>query len=125
MKFIDNLVGSQIIDMCEKSITVKTKNGQTLQFDFICEQGDCCGYAEIKNTLYFKPDDNNNPVITNLVMRTEEKDCCKEVILILFGEYKALADYRFECGSGSGWCYGATISVACKIVPDVEELCSW
>lgn len=121
-KTFDNLIGCQIIDINEDSITVR-KRDELYDISFDKYDGDCCGYAEIKKELFFEPNNENNPVITNWATSEEENDYSQIVTLTLFGMKKPLVKYEFECGSGSGWGYGATIQINCRDAN--ETLCSW
>lgn len=130
-KAFDNLIGCQIIDITENSITVRKRDElyeligyeDTYDISFDKYDGDCCGYAEITKELFFEPNNENNPVITNWTASEEENDSSQVVTLTLFGMKKPLVKYEFECSSGSGWCYGATIQVNCRDAN--ETLCSW
>lgn len=130
-KAFDNLIGCQIIDINEDSITVRKREGiyesiskeDIYNISFHKCDGDCCGYAEITKELFFEPNNENNSVITNWTSSEEENSCSQVVTLTLFGLKKPLVKYEFECGSGSGWCYGATIQINCQDVN--ETLCSW
>lgn len=121
-KAFDNLMGCQIIDITEDSIAVR-KRDELYDISFDKNNGDCCGYAEITKELFFEPNNENNPVITNWTTSEEEDGYSQIVTLTLFGMKKPLVKYEFECGSGSGWCYGATIQINCRDAN--ETLCSW
>lgn len=124
-KFQDALIGCQLIKLDDEHMIVKTPSGELIPFEFTLYHGDCCGYAEITNTLLYASSDKNNPVITK-VERDEDSDGYSEtVVLTLFGIDKDLATVKTTCGSGSGWCYGATVSVQCKPLNICETICEW
>ena len=125
-KMLDKLVGAQIITLNEDAIVVKDKNGETFNISFYANHGDCCGYADITKELFFKPNDKNNPIITNWEW-DEHEGGSQTVILTLYGLHKLLAEYEFKCGSGSGWCYGATITAMCTLENELKEtkICRW
>ena len=62
MTLID-LVGFQLVSLNDENMVVQ-KDEKTYVISFECSDGDCCGSAEIKHTLYFEPNDFfSNPVI--------------------------------------------------------------
>lgn len=125
-EMFNKLIGAQIASLSEDAIVVQDKNGETFNISFYTDNGDCCGYANISKTLFFKPNNENNPVITNWTY-DERRYGSQTVILTLYGLNKPLAEYEFECGSGSGWCYGATITAMCTLKNELKEteICGW
>ncbi len=125
-EMFDKLIGAQVVTLSKDEIVVKNKNGETFDISFYTDDGDCCGYANITKELFFEPNDKNNPIITNWEWEEQESGS-QTVILTLYGLQKLLAEYEFECGSGSGWCYGATIIAMCCLENKVQEteICRW
>lgn len=125
-KMFDRLIGAQIVTLDEDAIVVRGKDGEMFNISFYTDHGDCCGYANITKQLFFEPNNKNNPVITNWKW-DERKYGSQTVIVTLYGVNKLLAEYEFECGSGSGWCYGATITAMCCLDNEIEEakICRW
>ena len=128
MKF-NNLVGFQLVDLNDDVMIVK-KEDKTYALEFDCDYGSCCGYAQIKNSLLIDESViTRNPVITkieNKSSRNNDSDYYEDNVLItLFGEYKPIAEIEARAGSGSGWHYGAAVTVMCKPLEIDEEIISW
>ena len=121
----ERLIGAQIIKLNEKEIIVKAPNGETLSVNFYEDHGDCCGYTRITKELFFEPNDKDNPVITDVEWCKDENENRYRVRLTLFGVKKPLAEYEFECGSNSGWCYGAAITAMCSFEDSEIGICRW
>ena len=47
------------------------------------------------------------------------------LIITLFGEQKQLAEFESMSSSGSGWHYGATVTLHCLKTNEKEVLTSW
>ena len=125
-EMFDKLIGAQVVTLSKDEIVVRDKDGETFNISFYTDDGDCCGYANITKELFFEPNNENNPIITDL--KWDERECgWQTVILTLYGVNKLLAEYEFECGSGSGWCYGATITAMCTLGNELKEekICRW
>jgi len=125
----NELVGFQLVDLNDESMIVR-KGDQGYIIDFECDGGDCCGYAQIKNSLLIDESEiTRNPVITkveNKSSRNNDFDYYEDNVLItLFGEYKPIAEIEARAGSGSGWNYGAAVTVRCKPLEIDEEIVSW
>lgn len=126
-EMFDKLIGAQVETLSEDEIVVRDKDGETFDISFHTDDGDCCGYTDITKELFFEPNNKNNPIITNwdwFESEEHEYGGCR-VRLTLFGLKKPLAKYEFECNSGSGWCYGATITAVCGLDDKEVEICSW
>lgn len=122
---IKDLVGYQLISMTEEKIVVQ-KNGITYTLMIVEDEGDCCGYNEITAQLYF--DENNlthNPVITNVKVTSKEVGDANEVEITFFGEVKVIAELTSMSSSGSGWQYGACVSIVCKDIDLNETISEW
>lgn len=122
---IKDLVGYQLISMTEEKIVVQ-KNGIAYTLMIVEDEGDCCGYNEITAQLYF--DENNlthNPVITNVKVTSKEVGDANEVEITFFGEVKVIAELTSMSSSGSGWQYGACVSIVCKDIDLNETISEW
>lgn len=120
------LFGAQLVDMNNEHLIIK-KNGKLHVINFELNDGDCCGYARLSQELYFKPNSDRNPVITNVsYLSTEDAYGDYETTKIVFyGEYRLLGEINCTCGSGSGWQYGASVTLVCKSLDIDDVICSW
>lgn len=125
-EMFDKLIGAQVLTLNEDKIVVKDKNGETFDISFEVDDCECCEFKDITKELFFEPNDKNNPIITNWEWEEQESGS-QTVILTLYGLQKLLAEYEFECGSSSGWCYGATITAMCCLENKIQEteICKW
>lgn len=124
-EMFDKLIGTQVVTLSKDEIVVKSKNGETFDISFEADNYECCGFKDITKELFFEPNNKNNPIITGWNLSDEGGwDGCR-VRLTLFGLKKPLAKYEFECNSGSGWCYGATITAVCSLDNKEVEICCW
>lgn len=123
---LKDLVGYKLEKINDNNIIV-SKDDKTYTLNFIEDSGDCCGYNELETELLI--DENNKPVITDVVY----EDCSSDdgwhdnnaLKIIFFGGNKELAKISSLSSSGSGWCYGACVTVKCKELNINEELTSW
>lgn len=122
---LENLIGAQIVKVDETFIEVK-KDGKTFTLEINSHDGDCCGYADFETKLLYSPNDERNPIITNVkIEEGQVSDSFDEVIVTFFGESKPLAVIESIAGSGSGWMYGACVELRCKALDIEETLASW
>lgn len=122
---LEKLIGAQILTVNEDSIEVKL--GENI-FKLKIESGGggCCGYASFTTNLLYSENDFRNPIITNVSLDNEENSYEGDSSVITFyGESKALATIESEAGSGSGWNYGAFVTLRCKALDIDEDLASW
>ena len=121
---LENLIGFQLVNLDDEQMIVQ-KDSKVYTLQFICEDGDCCGFSNVSNTLFIDTvNAKENPIITNIEYDSTNDD--SDIVKItLFGEIKKLAQIEAEAGSGSGWCYGATVTVECKPLEIDETLASW
>lgn len=127
MNSLEKLIGAQITRIDENSIEVNL-NGSLHRLELNSDYGDCCGYAEFKTQMLYSENDLRNPVITNVELKNSEEDdygSSEITILTFYGESKELATVESEAGSGSGWNYGATVSIRCDALEINEDLASW
>jgi hypothetical protein len=121
---LKNLVGFQLISLDNEQMVVQ-KDSKVYSLNFMCDEGDCCGYSNIFNTLFIDTNDiKENPIITNIEYSSTNDDY-DTIKITLFGGMKKLAQIEAEAGSGSGWCYGATVTVECQPLEMSETLVSW
>lgn len=121
----EKLIGAQIVKINESSIEVKIGD-KIHELEISVDNGDCCGYADFKTNLLYSEGDVRNPIITNVELVANESDYDGESTVITFyGEDKKLANIESEAGSGSGWSYGACVTLHCKTLNIEETLASW
>lgn len=122
---LEKLIGAQIVKVNESSIEVKIdEEVHVLEID--TDYGSCCGYAEFETNLLYSEGDVRNPVITNVELVTKEGVYeCDQTIITFYGESKELANIESEAGSGSGWTYGACVTLRCKTLNIDETLAEW
>ena len=118
---IKDLIGYQLVSIYDTMITVRKGNSI---YELYIEQdyGGCCGFNEVSTSLLISETEvKRNPVITDVVIENGNGDGYQTTAKItFFGEYKTLAELNALSSSGSGWCYGASVSVVCKAL-DMEE----
>ena len=127
MPMFDDLIGAQLIEFDGSHFKTKDKNGTTSTFVFEEDEGDCCGWNELENTLLISDDElARNPVITKVEHQNEDDwEDGEHVIITLFGEVKKLAQIDSISSSGSGWSYGACVTVKCIQTGEEECITSW
>lgn len=119
---LKELIGAKLISIDTERIIVEKDNTQYI-IDIIDDGGDCCGYNEINAKLLIT--DNSKPIITKIT--TEESDnydgdSCN---ITFFGEYKPIAELDSFSYSGSGWGYGACVTLECKALDIDTLITSW
>ena len=136
MKTLKDLVGYRLISLNENGFTVMhPKTGHQYHFNIDDDSGDCCGYNEIKATFHLNVtkrkakrlhlEINTAPAITKVEYSRDdcgEEDYC---VVTFFGLDKELGVIEATSSSGSGWCYGATVSVLCHELDFSETLTSY
>lgn len=121
---LEKLIGAQILTLNDDSIEVKLGDGiHTLEI--ISDDGDCCGFADFTTNLLYSENDFRNPVITNVELENKDYHDGDSSIITFYGESKPLATIESEAGSGSGWSYGAFVSLRRKELDIDEDLASW
>lgn len=124
---IKDLVGYQLVSINDNCIVVRKGNSEyTLNIDE--DYGDCCGYNDINTKLLVSENElARNPVITNV----EVEDTCSDssygdgTKITFFGEVKPIAELDSFSSSGSGWCYGACVTIVCNELKLDETITSW
>lgn len=121
-----DVIGWKLVEINNDGFKVRGYRGATKTFQFITDQGDCCGYADVVGRLLIETTPERMPVITKVTVESESGDYEGEVCTVtFFGEDKKLAEIHANAGSGSGYEYGACASVKCVETGDEEVLASW
>lgn len=124
---LDTIIGAQLIELSDEGFTVRDKDGKECHFIFEQDEGDCCGFNDITSTIFFNPNDKENlPVLTNIDLLEDE--CADEgnsLRITFFGLAKKLAMIESYSSSGSGWEYGATVTLVCKETGAEATVTSW
>lgn len=120
---LEELVGFKLVSINNDAIIVK-KEEKEYSIKIEEYEGDCCGYNDIETTLLIN--DNSNPVITSITRNEIDNSWDGEnVEIIFYGENKQLAKINSLSSSGSGWCYGACVSIKCKELNINEVITSY
>lgn len=126
--FADKLIGMQLVswDDNEKALVVrKGEEHFKLVFDD-SDEGSCCGYNNLFVELLVTEDElKRNPVIVKCEAKRDDDDDGDHIKLTFFGESKKIMTIDSESGSGSGWCYGAVVTVDCAGLGIDEAITSW
>lgn len=121
---LEKLIGAQIISVRNDSISVKLGDAvHTLEID--SDEGGCCGYADFRTNLLYSENDFRNPIITKIEKVNEDDDYSDSSVITFYGESKPLATIESEAGSGSGYYYGAFVTLQCKSLDIDENLVSY
>lgn len=127
--FADKLIGMQLVswDDDRKIMTVKKGNNLfKLVFDD-SKEGGCCGYNDFFAELFVSNEElKRNPVITKLECeRSGDEENADSVRITFLGEAKKIMTINSLSSSGSGWCYGATVTVKCEALSIDETVTGW
>lgn len=120
---IKDLIGYQLVQIDDEKIIVK-KDNKIYVLKIEKDYGDCCGYNEIETHLLINENEiEKNPIITNIEFQNIMTDpCdCDLVKITFYGNNKKLANIKSLSASGSGWQYGACVSIVCKEL-DIDEI---
>ena len=122
---IKDLVGFQLVDLDNERMIVK-KGKQEFTLSFNRDYGDCCGYTNVENALCFdRTNTKRNPVIANVEYSNGDSEDQSDVKITFFGENKKIAEVSADAGSGSGWNYGANVTVSCNALGINETIVQW
>lgn len=124
-KGLKNLVGFQLVDLTEEKILVRAPSGEIFTLFIEDDEGYCCGFNNITTTLKIKKNSKINPIITKVDIRSKEEgegECC---YVTFYGDSKVLGSIDTYSSSGSGWNYGANVTVRCSPLSLIETLSSW
>ena len=123
---LKDLIGYKLEKINNNEIVISNENKSYI-LKFEEDEEDCCGYNELETTLLI--DEKNKPIITNVKyedVSEEDKWGDSEIIKItFFEENKEIANIKSKSSSGSGWCYGACVTVNCKELHIHETISSW
>jgi hypothetical protein len=124
MKCLEQLIGAQLISIDnDKIIVKKDRKLYTIMIEDF--EGDCCGYNDIETALWYRKKSKRNPIITHIEKENTECYEGQSCLLTFFGEDRKLAEINSYSSSGSGWAYGATVTLECKKLHIEEVLSSW
>lgn len=122
---IKNLIGYQLVSINSEEIIVK-KDDKEYTLRIIDDYGACCGFNDITTELLIsKTELQNNPIITNVELEQDCGDDEETAKLTFFGMYRPIATVDTLSSSGSGWGYGACVTVECEMLGIKEKLSSW
>ena len=116
------LLGSKLISINEDEMVIETGVGQAV-IKIIQDEGGCCGFNDVTATLLING--NDRPVITKVEEVYEDKDDESVCRITLFGSYKPIAMLVTRSSSGSGWNYGACVTLKCESPSIDEQLTCW
>lgn len=119
---LEELVGFQLVSINNDAIIVK-KDEKEYLINFEEDEGECCGFNDLETELLIN--DNSKPIITSIKGIDKSDDWEEAVEIIFYGENKQLAKINSRSSSGSGWSYGACITVKCKDLNIEEVITSW
>ena len=122
----NGLIGAQIISTRENGFTVKTQDGKTRTFVIKEDEGDCCGFNEWDLKI-FKDNIKRNPIITNVQKVEDDGESGDEhtAKITLFGEYAPLVHLDSLSSRGSGWSYGACVTLECLETTESCVITCW
>lgn len=125
IKMLNDLVGANLVELNERRFVVN-KDDMLICFTFEEDSGDCCGFNEITANLFISKEElHRNPVITSIETERGADNHEDRLVITLFGEQKQLAEIESISSSGSGWNYGATVTLRCLKTNEEEVLTSW
>ena len=122
---LEFLVGARLVTADDTGFEVVASNDKRYRFNFESDEGDCCGYNEITSRLLIEDEGEQNPCITKIRHTTTDNRYSQSCEITFFGISKPIYTAAIESGSGSGWCYGATVKLTCKECNFDEILTSW
>lgn len=121
---LKNLVGAQILKIEDDKIKVKLGE-ETYVLEIQSDDGDCCGYADFSTNLFYSEDDKRNPIITDVSIDHQDGYDYSSSTVTFYGESDALASIDSNASSGSGYGYGAFVTLVCAELDVREELAHW
>ena len=125
IKMLNGLVGASLVELNERRFIVN-KDDMLICFTFEEDEGGCCGFNEITTNLFISKEElHRNPIITSIQTERDAGNNEDRLIITLFGEQKQLAEIESMSSSGSGWSYGATVTLHCLKTNEKEVLTSW
>ena len=124
-KGLKDLVGFQLVDLTKEKILVRSPQGEIYTLFIEDDEGDCCGFNQIDTFLSIEKNSKNNPIITRVGIRNSESGEGEECEVTFYGGSKILGSIDTYSSSGSGWNYGANVTVRCSPLSLLEILSSW
>lgn len=125
IKMLNGLVGASLVELNERRFVVN-KDDMLICFTFEEDSGSCCGFNEITTNLFISKEElHRNPIITSIETERGADNHEDRLVITLFGEQKQLAEIESISSSGSGWNYGATVTLRCLKTNEEEILTSW
>lgn len=121
---LDVLIGSQILTMSKDKIIVK-KNGVNYTLIVDNHESDWGGFNLIETTLNYGENSSDNPIITKIWRSDEDSGYGSTCTVTFYGGSKVVGVIDTESSSGSGWAYGACVSLECEALGIDELLSSW
>ena len=122
---LEFLIGARLVTADDAGFEVVASNDKRYRFNFESYEGDCCGYNTISSNLLIEDESEQNPRITKISHTITDDRYSQSCEITFFGISKPIYTAAIESGSGSGWCYGATVSLTCKEADFNEILTSW
>jgi hypothetical protein len=120
----DKLIGAQIVSVHDDFIRISL-NGKEYDLELESDGGDCCGYGDFETRFLLEEGSERNPIITDVELHENGGYDSDFATLVFYGEDKAIAEVEASAGSGSGWHYGAWVSISCSKLDIDEMLASW
>ena len=125
IKMLNGLVGASLVELNERRFIVN-KDDMLICFTFEEDEGSCYGFNEITTNLFISKEElHRNPIVTSIQTKRVAGNDEDRLIITLFGEQKQLAEIESMSSSGSGWGYGATVTLHCLKTNEKEVLTSW
>ena len=124
-KGLKDLVGFQLVDLTKEKILVRSPQGEIYTLFIEDDEGDCCGFNQIDTFLSIEKNSKNNPIITRVSIHNSELGEGEECEVTFYGDSKILGLIDTCSSSGSGWNYGANVTVRCSPLSLLEILSSW
>lgn len=127
---IKDLIGYQLVQIDDDKIIIK-KDDKLYVLKIEEDYGGCCGYTEIKTHLLIDENEiEKNPIITNIEYENTNKEQVtwfdgNSIRITFYGNDKQLANVESLSSSGSGWCYGACVTIKCKELNIDEIITEW
>lgn len=125
VKGLEDLVGFQLMDLTDEKILVRSPDGKNYTLFIEDDGGDCCGFNDITTTLKIKRNSKINPIITKVSISNEDEYEGERCYVTFYGDSKTLGTINTYSSSGSGWGYGANVTVCCSPLSLHEILSSW
>lgn len=119
---LKDLIGYRLINIDEKGITIENENKQYF-IEIEEDEGDCCGYNCIETKLLISEKDN--PIITSVEEIIDENNDGSSKRITFYGTNKKIATLNSLSSSGSGWTYGACVTIKCNELNIKEILTSY